>query len=128
MDPVLTVIPTFVDGNAKNYRFAHLSGEPLCTENIKPFLRLLPCKTSGLGTLIFSNDFFNTPFHSLSIHATKQQDDFNVELVAQIVKSKLSLLKYGGQFAQLTSLTDNLKCSVAKEQKLTHNFGTVGFF
>ena len=48
VDPLLTSIPTFVQENAENYRYAHLSGEPLCTENIKPFLRLLPCKDVSL--------------------------------------------------------------------------------
>lgn len=54
MEPLFTAPPRF-NGDIENlrlYRYGHLSGEPVCTENIKPFLRLLPCKAVTLSSLL----------------------------------------------------------------------------
>lgn len=49
MDSVLTSAPTlFVNNKESDYwRFGILSSESVCSENLKPWKKLLPCKSVG---------------------------------------------------------------------------------
>ncbi|KZV99912.1 Gpi16 subunit, GPI transamidase component [Exidia glandulosa HHB12029] len=52
-------------------RHATLPAEHVCTENLTPFVKLLPCKASaGLATLLNPHALFSAPFHGLSVHYT----------------------------------------------------------
>ncbi|KAF3936923.1 hypothetical protein ABW19_dt0207192 [Dactylella cylindrospora] len=45
-----------------------LPKEPVCTENLTPFLKLLPCKgKSGISTLLDGHKLFDASFQSMSI-------------------------------------------------------------
>ncbi|KZW01503.1 Gpi16 subunit, GPI transamidase component [Exidia glandulosa HHB12029] len=52
-------------------RHATLPAEHVCTENLTPFIKLLPCKASaGLAALLNPHVLFSAPFHGLSVHYT----------------------------------------------------------
>lgn len=52
--------------NNKSYYYSSLSTDSICTENLTPFILLLPCKfTSGIATILKSYNLFDTVYHSL---------------------------------------------------------------
>ncbi|KAF7386469.1 hypothetical protein HZH68_013601 [Vespula germanica] len=55
--------------NSTYLRYSSLPREIVCTENITPFKKLLPCDSKkGLATLLNSAYIHNTNYHSLGIH------------------------------------------------------------
>ena len=43
--------------------------EVVCTENLTPWLKLLPCGSSaGLASLLDASKLYDTTYHSLAIH------------------------------------------------------------
>ncbi|KAJ1599908.1 hypothetical protein NDA14_004865 [Ustilago hordei] len=47
--------------------------ENVCTENLTPFLKLLPCKgAAGLATLLNPLSLFSADFHGLAVHVERQ--------------------------------------------------------
>ncbi|EPQ54884.1 Gpi16 subunit, GPI transamidase component [Gloeophyllum trabeum ATCC 11539] len=52
-------------------RHATLPSETVCTENLTPFLKLLPCKgISGIATLLNPHRLFGADWHGMSVHVT----------------------------------------------------------
>ncbi|XP_070153224.1 GPI transamidase component PIG-T isoform X2 [Polyergus mexicanus] len=73
MSPEFTFCPTglVMDGlvNASHLRYSSLPKEIVCTENLTPFKKLLPCDSKrGLATLLNSAHIHNTNYHSIGIH------------------------------------------------------------
>ncbi|XP_025991634.1 GPI transamidase component PIG-T [Solenopsis invicta] len=72
MSPEFTFRPTGVtDGpvNSSHLRYSSLPREIVCTENLTPFKKLLPCDSKrGLATLLNSAHIHNTNYHSIGIH------------------------------------------------------------
>ncbi|SJX62963.1 related to GPI-anchor transamidase complex subunit Gpi16 [Sporisorium reilianum f. sp. reilianum] len=63
-------------GKASSSHTLHalLPTEGVCTENLTPFLKLLPCKNSaGLATLLNPLSLFRSNFHGLAVHVTRLQ-------------------------------------------------------
>lgn len=59
------------------YRLRHatLPSEHVCTENLTPFLKLLPCKSlSGIASLLNSHRLFDADWHGLSVHVRYVRD------------------------------------------------------
>lgn len=55
--------------NHKRLRYSSLPREIVCTENLTPWKKLLPCNLKrGLATLLNSDNIYNTAYHSLGIH------------------------------------------------------------
>ncbi|KAL2711512.1 GPI transamidase component PIG-T [Vespula squamosa] len=55
--------------NSTHLRYSSLPREIVCTENLTPFKKLLPCNSKkGLATLLNSAYIHNTNYHSLGIH------------------------------------------------------------
>ncbi|XP_025207034.1 GPI transamidase component PIG-T isoform X2 [Melanaphis sacchari] len=51
------------------YRYSNLPRENVCTENLTPWKKLLPCdSTRGLSSLLISGRVHNANYHSLGIH------------------------------------------------------------
>ncbi|XP_050522567.1 GPI transamidase component PIG-T [Daktulosphaira vitifoliae] len=51
------------------YRYSNLPRENVCTENLTPWKKLLPCdSTRGLSSLLNSGKVHNANYHSLGIH------------------------------------------------------------
>ncbi|WFD30060.1 Subunit of the glycosylphosphatidylinositol transamidase complex-like protein [Malassezia sp. CBS 17886] len=52
---------------------AYLPSEAICTENLTPLLKLLPCKGgAGLASLILPHAILRAEFHSVSVHARRE--------------------------------------------------------
>ncbi|XP_023287700.1 GPI transamidase component PIG-T [Orussus abietinus] len=72
ISPVLTFSPTGAlkdTVNFSHFRYSSLPREIVCTENLTPFKKLLPCDAKkGLATLLNSVHIHNTHYHSLGIH------------------------------------------------------------
>ncbi|KAK6362308.1 Subunit of the glycosylphosphatidylinositol transamidase complex-like protein [Orbilia blumenaviensis] len=70
--PVMSFNPTgdYPTTNTSRLFLLHgsLPKEPVCTENLTPFLKLLPCKgKSGISTLLDGHKLFDASFQSMSI-------------------------------------------------------------
>ncbi|CAK9819963.1 GPI transamidase component PIG-T [Anthophora plagiata] len=72
MSPEFTFRPTGVvehSVNSSHLRYSSLPREIVCTENLTPFKKLLPCNSKkGLATLLNSAYIHNTNYHSIGIH------------------------------------------------------------
>ncbi|KAL0127943.1 hypothetical protein PUN28_003301 [Cardiocondyla obscurior] len=72
MSPEFTFRPTGVMNgpvNSSHLRYSSLPREIVCTENLTPFKKLLPCNSKrGLATLLNSAHIHNTNYHSIGIH------------------------------------------------------------
>lgn len=72
MSPEFTFRPTGVIDhsiNSSHLRYSSLPKEIVCTENLTPFKKLLPCNSKkGLATLLNSAYIHNTNYHSIGVH------------------------------------------------------------
>lgn len=61
---------------------AQLPSETLCTENLTPFLKLLPCKgISGISGLMKPYVLLAHDWHAMGVDYTSSQDDTETDLV-----------------------------------------------
>ncbi|CAD5123745.1 DgyrCDS12063 [Dimorphilus gyrociliatus] len=83
MDTKSTAIPKFsfrpygvtsafydrhIVSQSKNLRYSALPRETVCTENLTPWKKLLPCGDKfGLGTLLNARKLYDSHYHSLSV-------------------------------------------------------------
>lgn len=68
--PVLTFEPegTLLSGTSTKLMHGLLPREVICTENLTPFLKLLPCKgKAGISTLLDGHKLFDSSWQSMSI-------------------------------------------------------------
>lgn len=72
MSPAFSFRPLGVNSkpyNTSQLRYSSLPREIVCTENLTPFKKLLPCDSKkGLSTLLNSAYIHNTNYHSVGIH------------------------------------------------------------
>lgn len=72
MSPEFTFRPTGVVDhsiNSSHLRYSSLPKEIVCTENLTPFKKLLPCNSKkGLATLLNSAYIHDTNYHSIGVH------------------------------------------------------------
>jgi phosphatidylinositol glycan class T len=75
--PLSGSAPTFAP---HELRHATLPSENVCTENLTPFLKLLPCKShAGLAALLNPQKVFDADWHGMGIHVI-WKEDIGVEL------------------------------------------------
>ncbi|KAI0747388.1 Gpi16 subunit, GPI transamidase component-domain-containing protein [Fomes fomentarius] len=78
--PVLTfepegTLPNFTHPQQFQFRHAILPTEHVCTENLTPFLKLLPCKSlSGIASLLNPHRLFDADWHGLGVHVRYRED------------------------------------------------------
>ncbi|KAH8409047.1 hypothetical protein KR009_005823 [Drosophila setifemur] len=79
--------PQFMPANREKYvRYATLPREIVCTENLTPWKKLLPCgSASGFASLLNSGHVHNTKYHSLGLKVRllcedQEEDNCIVEL------------------------------------------------
>lgn len=81
-------------------RHASLPAEHVCTENLTPFLKLLPCKSAaGIASLLNPHRVFDADWHGMGIHVTKtNRGDMHLKLSVQAVFDPIRLFngKRGG--------------------------------
>lgn len=69
--PTWTFAPANPGAESSQLRYGALPRENLCTENLTPWLKLLPCRNkAGLGKLLSSRRLFESSFHTLAAHVT----------------------------------------------------------
>lgn len=76
VEPKYSFFPQFSSGSRtskqpndqKFVRYSSLPREIVCTENLTPWKKLLPCENSGLVSLLNSGYVHNTNYHSLNIN------------------------------------------------------------
>ncbi|KII90535.1 hypothetical protein PLICRDRAFT_39104 [Plicaturopsis crispa FD-325 SS-3] len=60
---------------AHELRHASLPSEHVCTENLTPFLKLLPCKSlSGIASLLNPHKVFDADWHGMGVHVSWTED------------------------------------------------------
>ncbi|PSN75454.1 GPI transamidase component GPI16 precursor [Corynespora cassiicola Philippines] len=68
--PVMSFVPEGHHGNVSNLHLLHgtLPHEVVCTENLTPFLKLLPCKgKAGISSLLDGHKLFDAAWQTMSI-------------------------------------------------------------
>ena len=67
--PSSSSAPTGTAANSTYFRYSSLPNEVVCTENLTPWKKLLPCDPrEGLLSLLNAQHIYSTNFHSLGIH------------------------------------------------------------
>ncbi|OJK02640.1 hypothetical protein ASPACDRAFT_75777 [Aspergillus aculeatus ATCC 16872] len=98
--PVASFEPTGTHAISDNLHLLHgtLPGEVVCTENLTPFLKLLPCKgKAGVASLLDGHKLFDASWQSMSVDVRPictqtgecvVQIDQSVDIVLDIDRSK----------------------------------------
>lgn len=110
--PEFTLRPTGVNAqssNSSHLRYASLPREVVCTENLTPWKKLLPCDShKGLASLLNSGHIHNNRYHSLSLHLRQicrdpecQLTSFELRQTVSLVYDYLILLNRNWSFRRL---------------------------
>ncbi|KAI0691254.1 Gpi16 subunit GPI transamidase component [Cerioporus squamosus] len=124
--PALTFQP---EGSLPNFthphqlRHATLPSEHVCTENLTPFLKLLPCKgLSGIASLLNPHRLFDADWHGLGIHVRYREDvGVEVRLTFQAVFDPVRYSNEKRRDWSLRSVFDrsiDRACPVARSSKI----------
>ena len=100
-------LPSWRNDTSHTLRHATLPSEHVCTENLTPFLKLLPCKSlSGIAALLNPHKLFETNFHGMGIHVKWDEErGINVRLTFQMVSDPLRVSSINrGSFEYFLSL------------------------
>lgn len=90
MGAELTARPLFFDGGRSSsssnssqlWRHGAMPGETVCTENLTPWVRLLPCRDrAGVGALLNPLRLYGVPYHAMGLHFLA--DDGGVQRLLQ---------------------------------------------
>lgn len=69
ISPQFSFHPSMNNSNSSFIRYASLPREVLCTENLTPWKKLLPCDSQeGFLSLLNAQQIYSTNYHSLAIH------------------------------------------------------------
>ncbi|XP_064155735.1 GPI transamidase component PIG-T [Anguilla rostrata] len=83
-------------GNVTNHKFlryAVLPREIVCTENLTPWKKLLPCGSkTGLAVLLKSEKLFHSSFHSQAVHIRPVCQDWKCTSTAWELRQTLSVV------------------------------------
>ncbi|KAJ7227057.1 Gpi16 subunit GPI transamidase component [Mycena pura] len=130
LDELRTTAPalTFTPGALPDWplphaiRHASLPSEHVCTENLTPFLKLLPCKSlSGIASLLNSHRLFDADWHGMGLHVSWLPDDgVQVRLTFQAVTDPLraSSNKRDWSFASIFDRSIERACPVAASSRI----------
>ncbi|XP_057291303.1 GPI transamidase component PIG-T-like [Hydractinia symbiolongicarpus] len=122
----LGVWPEKGDSGA-HLRYAALSRETVCTENLTPWKKLLPCTDqAGMGSLLNALHLYDSSYHSLAIHLrsiceTGDCDDVKLELkqtVSSVFDPIHANVQNNWSLRKLFGRTLNSKCPVASTSVL----------
>ncbi|KAI0738852.1 Gpi16 subunit GPI transamidase component [Daedaleopsis nitida] len=124
--PILTFRP---EGSLPNFTHPHqlrhaiLPSEHVCTENLTPFLKLLPCKSrSGIASLLNPHRLFDGDWHGLGIHVRYHEGaGVEVRLAFQAVFDPVRYSNENKRDWSLRSVFDRgiaSACPVARSSKV----------
>jgi len=80
----------YTNSTSENLHLLHgtLPREVVCTENLTPFLKLLPCKgKAGISSLLDGHKLFDASWQSMSIDVTPVCSPGNIECQLQITQT-----------------------------------------
>lgn len=114
-------LPLF-DSNKELYLVrAALANEPICTENLTPFVRLLPTKgKSGISTLLDGHKVFDSSWHNLAIDVITECDDmsgtcfYSMEALVDVVMNVPNVLARSDRPIPRPLQGDDLRCDPNK--------------
>ncbi|KDQ26147.1 hypothetical protein PLEOSDRAFT_1078384 [Pleurotus ostreatus PC15] len=124
--PLMTFVP---EGDLPNWpgphllRHASLPSEHVCTENLTPFLKLLPCKSfSGIASLLNPHRLFDADWHGMSAHVLWHANQgVEVRLSFQLVSDPLrqsSSKRRDWSFRSLFDRSIDNRCPVASSSTI----------
>jgi len=104
-------------------RHASLPSENVCTENLTPFLKLLPCKSlSGIASLLNPHRLFDADWHGMGVHVLWHEGEgVEVRLTFQTVSDPLRSAigkKQDWSFQSLFDRTISRACPVAESSEI----------
>ncbi|KAH0586611.1 GPI transamidase component PIG-T [Termitomyces sp. J132] len=104
-------------------RHASLPSENVCTENLTPFLKLLPCKSlSGIASLLNPHRLFDADWHGMSVHVLwRENRGVEIRLSFQTISDPLRLSsgrKQDWSFRTLFDRTIEKTCPVAQSSRV----------
>ncbi|OZJ05123.1 hypothetical protein BZG36_01366 [Bifiguratus adelaidae] len=139
IDNTITVQPEFSfkpEGDARAYRtfnasasepqvrYGALPHESVCTENLTPWKKLLPCKDkAGIASLLNAHKLYDTAFHSMSVHVRQICGDDHCHVRQLELKQTISsvfdpLTATGSPDWSLSAMYGakiNMACPIAEE-------------
>lgn len=84
---------------------AALPAEPVCTENLTPFLKLLPCPDSGLAGMLSGPRLFGSAWQSMGVDVHTVDDELRLEqtvfLVSNLERNFSDPLPYATPYDEL---------------------------
>ncbi|CAI2178251.1 11600_t:CDS:10 [Funneliformis geosporum] len=111
-------------------RYGSLPHENVCTENLTPWIKLLPCKSnSGVASLLNGHKLYDSNFHSMSIHVrpvcensecSRKQLEI-VQTVSTVVDPVRNSGKRDWSLNQIFGRRLSQACPLAEESKLEIN-------
>ncbi|KAG2158330.1 GPI transamidase component PIG-T [Suillus bovinus] len=119
--PLSGSTPTF---SPHELRHASLPSENVCTENLTPFLKLLPCKShAGLAALLNPQKVFDADWHGMGVHVIWKEDTgVELKLTLQAVFNPVRTSAGKRRDWNLESLFDRSierSCPVASSSSIT---------
>ncbi|KAF8959181.1 Gpi16 subunit GPI transamidase component [Flammula alnicola] len=104
-------------------RHASLPSEHVCTENLTPFLKLLPCKSlSGIASLLNPHRLFDADWHGMGVHVLwREGKGVELRLTFQTVSDPLRATSGQKQDWSIQSLFDRTidrTCPVAQTSQV----------
>ncbi|XP_054730032.1 GPI transamidase component PIG-T [Anastrepha obliqua] len=133
VEPKYNFRPQFVTGSKENIpqfiRYASLPRENVCTENLTPWKKLLPCNSKqGFASLLNSGYVHNTNYHSLGIKMRTICESYDKNCILEFTETANlvydpKLLGTNGDFSlrRLFGQGLNGHCSLAKSSKIYIN-------
>uniref|UniRef100_A0A0N5AGZ4 GPI transamidase component PIG-T n=1 Tax=Syphacia muris TaxID=451379 RepID=A0A0N5AGZ4_9BILA len=138
MVPALTASPLYTTYSTSKKqtstllltRQAALPGESVCTENLTPWRKLLPCKETGLCILLSPEKLYSSSYHSMGIHMTRMtcsdklescdnrtRLEFDLDMVTDV---DLHLHSLDWSFFSLYGRKIESKCKVADSTRVIY--------
>lgn len=108
------------------FRYASLPREIVCTENLTPWKKLLPCDSKkGLASLLNSGYIHNTRYHSLGLHLrpicrdeTCEDASLELQQTVSLVYDYLILGTKNWSFTKLFGQGVNGQCALASRSEI----------
>ncbi|CAG8512123.1 10827_t:CDS:2 [Diversispora eburnea] len=100
-------------------RSGSLPHENVCTENLTPWIKLLPCKSrSGIASLLNGHKLYDSNFHSMSIHVRPFQQLEILQTVSTVVDPVRVSGKRDWSLSQIFGRQLSNACPLAEESNL----------
>lgn len=98
---------------------AYLPSESVCTENISPLLKLLPCKGgAGLASLVKPHSILSAEFHSVVLHVERDATTWRMSLKVHAVMRPDTLGAHLWSFSDMFQTNLQSVCPIATSSRV----------